>query len=298
MIVDDTTGEPRQQVAALFVDAKQGQPWRAGNVEPLRASANPEAGLVEMLHRRLADDQVPHMVDETLQLLGHPAAHRRQRRGAHGRVEQVGHQLRQTILGQEMRMVQIGRHRRHARTILHRRRHACGKRRPCRRAAMTANATVSAVFRGLEGARLRQVEDLSCDRASIPVRSRQRRAAARTVRRMMILDMVRPVGPAQGRARVPGLPAARPARFAALAPCPGLRPRLLQPVTRRRLAAVPAVPAKLPLQLFKTLPQGRVLGLQTSELLVLLFELLPQSLNLFRSAIIMRRRPLRQVGRR
>ena len=134
MIVDDTTGEPRQQVAALFVDAKQGQPWRAGNVEPLRAPANPEAGLVEMLHRRLADDQLPHMVDETLQPLGHPAAHRRQRRGAHGRVEQVGHQLRQTILGQEMRMAQIGRHRRHARTILHRRRHACGKRRPCCRA--------------------------------------------------------------------------------------------------------------------------------------------------------------------
>ena len=112
-------------------------------------------------------------------------------------------------------------------------------------------------------------------------------------------------GPAQGRARVTGLPAARPARFAALAPCPGLRPRLAQPVTRRRLAAVPAVPAKLALQLFKTLAQGRVLGLQTSELLalrrellILLCELLPQSLNLFRSAIIMRRRPLRQVGRR
>ena len=134
--------------------------------------------------------------------------------------------------------------------------------------------------------------------ASSPVRGRQRRAAARTVRRMMILDMVRPVGPAQGRTRVPGLPAAPPARFAALAPCPGLRLRLAQPVTRRRLAAVPAVPAKLALQLFKTLPQGRVLGLQTGELLVLSCELLPQSLNLFRSAIIMRRRPLRQVGRR
>ena len=167
---------------------------------------------------------------------------------------------------------------------------------------MTANATVSAVFRGLKGARLRQVEDLSCDMAFIPVRSRQRRAAARTVRRMMILDMVRRVGPAQGRARVPGLPAARSARFAALAPCPGLGPRLLQPVTRRRLAAVPA---KLAFQLFKTLPQGRVLGLQTGELLalrrellILLCKLLPQSLNLFRSAIIMRRRSLRRVGRR
>ena len=82
-------------------------------------------------------------------------------------------------------------------------------RRPCRRAAMTANATVSAVFRGLEGARLRQVEDLSCNMASIPVRGRQRRAAARTVRRMIILDMVRRVGPAQGRARGPGCPICR-----------------------------------------------------------------------------------------
>ncbi len=79
-------------------------------------------------------------------------------------------------------------------------------RRPCRRAAMTANATVSAVFRGLEGARLRQVEDLSCNMASIPVRGRQRRAAARTVRRMIILDTVRRVGPAQGRAPGPGCP--------------------------------------------------------------------------------------------
>ncbi len=50
---------------------------------------------------------------------------------------------------------------------------------------------------------------------------------------------------------------------------------------------------------------GRVLGLQTGELLalrrellILLCKLLPQSLNLFRSAIIMRRRSLRRVGRR
>ena len=59
MIVNDTTGEPDASKSPRFSwTAKQGQPWRAGNVEPLRAPANPEAGLVEMLHRRLADDQV------------------------------------------------------------------------------------------------------------------------------------------------------------------------------------------------------------------------------------------------
>ena len=113
---------------------------------------------------------------------------------------------------------------------------------------MTANATVSAVFR-----------------------CRQRRAAARTVQRMMILDIVRRVGSAQGRALEPARTAAFPVRFAALALCLGLRQRLLQPVTRRRLAAVPTVPAKPALQLFKTLSPGRILGLKMGELLIFLW---------------------------
>ena len=93
-----------------------------------------------------------------------------------------------------------------------------------------------------------QIEDLS-DNMTGAVSAAQLVAAGVAAGRKMIDDQIRRGGLAQGFAGLPGLPdlpAGRLARCAAQAAGPR---RLLQPVARRRLAAIAAVQAKAALQL-------------------------------------------------
>src|SRR3954453_18671282 len=66
MIVHDGADETSQRAAALAGDAVKAQPRGAGDVQPLRLSADAEARLVEMLDRG-ADDVVAHRLGEALE---------------------------------------------------------------------------------------------------------------------------------------------------------------------------------------------------------------------------------------
>ena len=148
------------------------------------------------------------MVDETLRT-ARPSggSDRRQRRGAHGRVggrsAMVSCDKRSS--GRKCAWLR-------AATAAMRGPYCTGAVTPAGNAArvvapgqMTANATVSAVLRGLGGGaapagRRPDLREDGC--SSSPSAADSGAPQPAQVRRMMILDMVRPVGPAQGRARV------------------------------------------------------------------------------------------------
>ncbi|HEX3989645.1 MAG TPA: hypothetical protein VHX39_00590 [Acetobacteraceae bacterium] len=93
--------------------------------------------------------------------------------------EQIGHQRRQALLGQQLVMQQTHHDRREARAILHRRGHVFGKGRARLGAASPTNAGMRAVFGNDQRLRLRQVEHLPRGMAG-GRRSGQGAAASRT----------------------------------------------------------------------------------------------------------------------
>ena len=201
------------------------------------------------------------------QPLGRPLAHRRQRRSRHRRTEELGHHLRQTILRQEVGVLQVDRHPGDARAVLHRRRYPVGERRPGHRPAMPAAPGMRPVLGHLQRTRLGQIEDLAGDRRSRLGRVRKRRTASLAGRRHVILHPIQVIGAAQRLALVAGLPTGLAARFAAQASGSPLRLRLLQPIARRRLAAVAAVEVETALQLLYALDETRDLLFQPRVLL-------------------------------
>ena len=156
-------------------------------------------------------------------------------------------------------MTQPDRHTGKAPAILRRCRHACRERRPRYHPATPAAPRMTAMLRHFQRARLRQVEYLARDRIAHRRRRRQRRPAAPAGRRNMLLHTVRDGRPAQRLALVPRLTARLAARLVPQATGSTLCRRLLQPVARRRLAAVAAVQTKTVLQRRYPLNKTRVL---------------------------------------
>ena len=126
---------------------------------------------------------------------------------------------------------------------------------------------MAAMLRHFQRTRLRKVENLTRNRRAHKKRSRQRCPAAPANRRNVIPDTIRARRPAQRLALVARLTARLAARLAPQALCATLTRGLLQPVARRRLAAVAAVQTKTTLQYPYPLPKPRVLQLKTRDLL-------------------------------
>ena len=100
VIMHDDTDDLRQQAAASGADAIEGQPGGGSDMQPLGLAANAKAGLIHVLDRR-ASDEVAHRGDEILPARGASPAHPGDGRGGQLDAEQIGHQLGQTILGQQ-----------------------------------------------------------------------------------------------------------------------------------------------------------------------------------------------------
>ena len=144
------------------------------------------------------------------------------------------------------------------RAILHGRVDAVWKRSPRRHAAGGASARVRTMFRDDERLRLGEIEHLP---RGVILRHpwRQRRTAFGAARGVMIGDFVGLGGLSQGLALVTLLPARLSAGFFAQAPHPR---RLLQPIARRRLAAVLTVQAEPALEFGDPRFQSRIFSHQ------------------------------------
>jgi len=159
--------------------------------------------------------------------------------------EQIGHQRGETFLRQQLVVQQVEHDGADPLAILHRRRHPVGKARPCLHSARRATTVVRPVFGNDQWLRFGQVELLPCDMAG-GHRLGQRCATPGASRRIMIDDRSGRLGSTQRLPRMTVL-AARP--LAGVFPQTADPRRLLQPVTRWRLAAVAAVQAEPALQL-------------------------------------------------
>ena len=257
VIVDDDAGDIRQKAAALGADAIEGQQRRAGDMQPSCLAADPKAGLVHVLDRRRGD-VIPHHICEALKAPGKVPADPGDGRGRQRHPEEIGHQLDQTLLGQQLVVQEIEYERTDPRAVLHGRVDAFRKRRPRLRAAIGAAAIVRTMLGDDEGPRVGQIEHLPGAVADARVLI-QARAAPGAGRRVMIDHDIGFSDLPQGLAFV----ALLPARFLA-GPVPQApRPRRLrQPIARRRLAAIRAVQPEPALELRQPRLQRRILGLK------------------------------------
>ena len=148
---------------------------------------------------------------------------------------------------------------RKTRAILNRSPHPRRERRPRHNPATPAAARMAAMLRHFQRTGLGKVEYLARNRRLRKDRSRQRRPAAPAYLRNMLLYPVRERCPAKRMTLVPRLTPRLAVRPAPQAPRATLRRRLLQPVARRRLAAVPAVQTKTALQFPDPITKPRVL---------------------------------------
>ena len=212
-------------------------------------------GLVEMLDRG-GGDQHLHRVGEAAEVLRALVAHAGDGGAAQAHGEQQRHQGCQTFLGQMLRIAQIHHDGGKARTILHRRVHPFGKRRPRGGAAGRALAGMRAMFGHHRRRRGRQIDHLP-RRMAAGGRRAQRLAAVRAGRRIVVDHHIRHRARLARRPRVSLLAAALAPRPLAQAACPR---RLRQPVTGGRLAAVAAVEPKPALQFGYPRHQHRQLG--------------------------------------
>ena len=188
--------------------------------------------------------EAAHCFSEALQARGAGAAHALDRRGGDPDVKQIGHERDEALLRKQLLVRQIDRESGDPRAILHRRVYALRKRAPRSRAAARALADMRPMLGDDERARLGQVVHLT-RRVIERHAARQRAAASRTDRRKMIDDLIRRGGLAESLALVALLPARLFVRALTQARHPR---RLLQPVARRRLAAVGTVQAEPPLE--------------------------------------------------
>ena len=241
---------------------------RADHMKPLCAASDTEPRLVQMLHTRARRRKRLYMPGCRTQARRSPAAHRPQRRRRHTRPEQNLQHLTQPALRKKLRMTQPNRQRRKTGPILNRTRHPLRKRPPRHSSATSAAAGMAAMLRNLQRTRLRKVEYLARNRRPLTSRSQKRPTAAPAYLRNVIHRTVRDRRPAQRMTLVTRLAPRLAARPTAKAPRPTLRARLLQPVARRRLTAVPAVQTQTALQRRYPVPKPRVLQLKTHQLLL------------------------------
>ena len=159
VIVDDDAGDIHQKAAALGADAIKGQQRRGGDMQPLRSAADPKAGFIHVFDRRRCD-VVSHDIGEALEAPGTVLADPGDGRGHQLHAEEIGQQLDQTLLGQQLVVQEIEHESANPRAVLHGRIDAVWKRRPCFRAASGASAIVRTMFGDDERPRLGQIEHL------------------------------------------------------------------------------------------------------------------------------------------
>ena len=205
VIVDNDAGDIHQEAAALGADAIEGQQRGGGDMQPLRSAADPKAGFIHVLDRRRCD-MVSHDIGEALEAPGTVLADPGDGRGHQLHPEEIGQQLDQTLLGQQLVVQEIEHESADPRAVLHGRVDAVGKRRPRLRAAGGASAIVCTMFGDDERLRLGQIEHLPGAVADARVRI-EARAAPRAGRRVMIDDVIGISDLPQGLAFVTPLPA-------------------------------------------------------------------------------------------
>src|SRR5216683_281096 len=205
-------------------------------MQPLRLAGDAEPRLVHMLDR-CASHEIARRVSKAPQTFGAIPAHSGDRGGSQIHAEEIGHQFGQAILGQKLIVQQIDHERPYSAAILHRRVDAIWKPPARCRAADGAWAIVRTMFGDDERLRLGQIKHLTGDMAG--ARFRIEASATRRAGRWVMIDHFVGIGDlSQGLAFVSLLPA----RFVTRTFAQALYPRrLLQPVTRRWLAAVRTV---------------------------------------------------------
>src|SRR5208283_3827550 len=196
-------------------------------------------GLVHVFDGR-AGDVIADRRDHALQPLGAGAAHCGEGRRGKLHAEQIGHEGDEARFGQQLIVQQIDHEGGDPGPILHRRVNAFGEVRSRRGAASGAVAGVRTMFGDNQRPRFRQIEYLS-RRVTPRHVQRQRRAAFGAGRGKVIFDSVGLGSLPQRLALVALLPARLPLGFLAQAAHPR---QLLQPIARRRLAAVRTVQAE------------------------------------------------------
>ena len=87
-------------------------------MQPSRLAADPKAGLVHVLDRRRGD-VIPHHICEALKAPGKVPADPGDGRGRQRHPEEIGHQLDQTLLGQQLVVQEIEYKRTDPRAVLH-----------------------------------------------------------------------------------------------------------------------------------------------------------------------------------
>ena len=250
MIVDDDAQNLFQQAAPFRRGPVERQPDGRGDVEPLRLTADPEAvdplrgstiHLLDRCHRHT----IAHGDGEALEAGDAASAHGGVGGGYQMHTEQIGHQHRQPLLGQQLKMQQIHHDRRGASGILHRRSHIREEVRARLGTAMTAMTGKCTVFRDNQGLWVGKVEDLPRGMARGRC-SAQGTAASGTGLGKMIDGGIGVFRPAQRLVGVAVLSARLFARtFAQTAGAGGL---LFPIVAGGRLAAIATVQAELTLQ--------------------------------------------------
>ena len=212
-------------------------------MQPLRFAADAQAGLVHVLDRRLGHEAA-HRCGKFLQARRASPAHALKRRAGDPDPEHIAHERDERFLHQQLLVQQLDRDGGEPRAILHRCVAALGKRATCSRTASRALANMCAMLGDDERTRFGQVMHLT-RRVIARHAGRQRATTSRTDRRKMIDDHVGVGGLPQGLAHVAVLPARLFAGGLAQARHPRRR---LQPVARRRLAAVGTVQTEPTLQ--------------------------------------------------
>ena len=150
--MDHNAEQPLPSAAPLGGGAVEGEPTGRRDVQPLGLAANAKAGFIQVLDRRGLDEPVDD-VHEPL----------KPRQGGRGELhpEQIGHQLNQSVLGDELIVKQVEDPGGDPRPVLHRGRHPRGEGRLGRCPTLRAPTAVGAVLGDLQGLGLGQVEDLS-----------------------------------------------------------------------------------------------------------------------------------------
>ena len=200
-------------------------------MQPLRFAADAQAGLVHVLDRRLGHETA-HRFGKPLQARRASPAHALKRCASGPDPEHIVRERDETFLRQQLLVQQIDRDGGDQRAILHRCVDALGKHATCSPIESRALANMCAMLGDDERTRFGQVVHLT-RRVIARHAGRQRATTSRTDQRKIIEDHVGFGGLPQGLALVAFLPARLFAGGLAQARHPR---RLLQPVTRRRLA--------------------------------------------------------------
>ena len=228
---------------ALGADAIMGEGSITDRVQPVQLTGDTQSGLVQMPNaafREPGNNVLDHAIQATrcaIDPVGHAG------RAQTGRTEEVAQELADPIFRDQLLNIAVDRRRPNALAVLHVRGHAIGKGGRRRGSAMGTTINRCLMLGDLQ-ARRGHVEHLTFLRP-LDHLCRQAMLTGATILSFMSLHKVWRWRLAQGVASVAGLAATFLAGLATQA----ARRRLLRPITRRRFAAIAAVPGHLPAQI-------------------------------------------------